>query len=326
MRFLLAISLIVLPGLACAVERDPSALCEWAAQQAAVESGVPPDILAALTLTETGRNRKGVTRPWPWSVNDAGTGSWFDDASSALSYAEAAVSGGKRNLDIGCFQLNYRWHGMHFGSLDEMFDPLSNARYAARFVGQLKLEMGDWRSAAGAFHSRTPAHAKRYLARFDTFRAGLQATGLTGAWGQPETYNRFTSVIHPSGQPSPRGPRRARQPDGRMLLGAPQGTGRTGMPGSLATLADARATLLVDGHSLINGGRGPLFGPKARAVTLPRDRRTMRSHPDSEIPQINEEALRELMAAPPQGSSYPAGIPDGGRARNDLVMLGETPL
>ena len=29
-------------------------VCEWATQQAARESGVPPDILGALTLTETG--------------------------------------------------------------------------------------------------------------------------------------------------------------------------------------------------------------------------------------------------------------------------------
>ena len=39
---------------------QPAAVCEWAAMTAAAEMGVPPDILGALTLTETGRRRGGV--------------------------------------------------------------------------------------------------------------------------------------------------------------------------------------------------------------------------------------------------------------------------
>lgn len=134
----------------------PSAeICEWAAQQAAQESGVPVDILGALTLTETGRRMDGVVRPWAWSANSEGEGTWFDDPDTAIAFAEDRVAQGRLNLDIGCFQLNYRWHGENFASVAQMFDPLENARYAARFVRQLYTETGDWRIAAGAFHSRT---------------------------------------------------------------------------------------------------------------------------------------------------------------------------
>ncbi|WP_241963209.1 transglycosylase SLT domain-containing protein [Paracoccus suum] len=159
----------------------------------AAESGVPADILGALTLTETGRRADGVVRPWAWSVNAEGKGTWFDAPGPALAYAEDRLAQGRRNLDIGCFQLNYRWHGAGFASVSEMFDPVQNARYAARFLRQLYDESGDWRAAAGAFHSRRPADARKYLARFDELRAGLQQRGWAGLMGTPETYNSFAA-------------------------------------------------------------------------------------------------------------------------------------
>lgn len=217
-------------------------VCEWAAAQAARETGVPADILGALTLTETGRRLDGVVRPWAWSANAEGEGTWFDDPGSAIAFAEDRIRSGRSNLDIGCFQLNYRWHGAQFASVAQMFDPLENARYAARFVSDLYRETGDWRRAAGAFHSRTAVYADRYLARFDTLRATLKERGFQGMTGTPETYNSFASVAADSRQ-------RVRQR--LMLLGAPPGTAVTGTPGSLAAIGAGRG-------SAITAARGPL--------------------------------------------------------------------
>ena len=80
-------ALLLLPGWAVAAVEpadQPAAVCEWAAMTAAKEAGVPEDILATLTLTETGRRRNGVVRPWAWSVNSEGAGSWFDGIGSWL--------------------------------------------------------------------------------------------------------------------------------------------------------------------------------------------------------------------------------------------------
>lgn len=226
------LSLVLLPAGALAA---PSAeVCEWAARQAAEEAGVPPDIMGALTLTETGRRLDGVVRPWAWSANAEGEGTWFDDPASAVAFAEDRVAQGRTNLDIGCFQLNYRWHGENFSSVAQMFDPLENARYAARFVRQLYTETGDWRAAAGAFHSRTQVHAQKYLARFDTLRQLFRERGFQGMTGSPETYNSFASID--SGQ-------RQRVRERVMLLGAPLGSAVTGQPGSLAVLASGRSPL-----------------------------------------------------------------------------------
>ena len=226
---------------------QPAAVCEWAAMTAATEAGIPADIMGALTLTETGRRRDGIVRPWAWSVNAEGAGSWFDDPAEALAFAEDRIAAGRLNLDIGCFQLNYRWHGENFSSVVTMFDPLENARYAARFMRELHTEFGDWRLAAGAFHSRTPVHATRYLARFDQLRAGLRARGFQGLSDGPETYNSFAIA-------APVAPEKvARARERLTLLGAPLGSMPTGTPASLAVVAQGRGPLL-------GGARGSLIG------------------------------------------------------------------
>lgn len=250
MRLFLILLLMFAGGRAFAA---PSAqVCEWAAAQAAQEYGVPLDILGALTLTETGRRVDGAVRPWAWSANSEGEGTWFDDPQSAVAFAEDRVAQGRTNLDIGCFQLNYRWHSQGFSSVAQMFDPLENARYAARFVSQLYAESGDWRKAAGMFHSRTPVYANRYLERFDTLRAMLQKNGFQGLGDGPETYNTFAGIASD---------KRVRVRERVMLLGAPLGTGVTGAPGSLAALGAGRGPAFGARGPLIVATRGPLFAP-----------------------------------------------------------------
>lgn len=239
------------------VTAAPSAdVCEWAAQQAAQEYGVPADIMGALTLTETGRRLDGLVRPWAWSANAEGEGTWFDDPASAVAFAEDRVAQGRTNIDIGCFQLNYRWHGENFSSVAQMFDPLENARYAARFVRGLYADTGDWRTAAGAFHSRTQVYAQKYLVRFDTLRQMLRERGFQGLTDGPETYNSFASIA--SGQ-------RKQVRERVMLLGAPLGTGVTGTPASLAALGQGRGAALTRARGpLLVASRGPLMpGPAA---------------------------------------------------------------
>jgi hypothetical protein len=146
---------------------DQADLCRSAWRQASRESGVPEAVMQAISLTETGRRRDGRLQPWPWTVNVEGRGAWFDTAEAALAHVEAAQAGGARSFDLGCFQINHRWHGHHFPSVAAMFDPLANARYAARFLSDLHAETGDWGAAAGAYHSRSPEFAARYRTRFE---------------------------------------------------------------------------------------------------------------------------------------------------------------
>ncbi len=154
-------------------DRTPPELCRQAAALAASQSNVPLRVLLAITLTETGRKRDGAFVPWPWTLNIEGDGFWFDSRAEAVAAAEQALRAGRVSFDTGCFQVNYRWHGEAFDSIEDMLDPAGNALYAARFLTRLHAELGDWSAAAGAYHSRTPRHATRYRAIFDRHFAAL---------------------------------------------------------------------------------------------------------------------------------------------------------
>lgn len=148
-------------------------LCESAALTAAAENGVPADVMLAIALTETGRSRDGRMRPWPWTANAEGRGHWFDTRDEAAAFARGLLARGQSLFDLGCFQINWYWHGDHFQRPEDLLDPLVAGRYAARLLARLHGEFGSWEGAAGAYHSRTPQHADRYRARFAQMRAGL---------------------------------------------------------------------------------------------------------------------------------------------------------
>ena len=177
--------------------RETAGICEKAAIVAARESGVPLDVLRAISLTETGRKVSAGFLPWPWTVNMEGAGKWFDTRREARAYVDRHFARGARSFDVGCFQINYRWHGHAFSSIEEMFDPLANARYAASFLGDLYREFGDWSRAAGAYHSRTPKYARKYAARFDRIRARLPAAEpiVTAAATPPRAITPVAAVV-----------------------------------------------------------------------------------------------------------------------------------
>ncbi len=175
---LLCLALLFAPLVAAA---DPAAICERAIARGAQGSNVPQSVLHAISLTETGRPSGGRLRPWPWAVNREGRGHWFQDRESALAFARASIAEGRRSFDVGCFQINFHWHGHNFPSVEAMFDPDVAAAYAVRFLGDLHAETGNWSAAAGAYHSRTPHFAQIYRNRFDRILAGLGGQSLVVA-------------------------------------------------------------------------------------------------------------------------------------------------
>lgn len=168
----LAVLLSLLPAI-CEAALETALLCDRAAAHAAKKTGVPVNILRALARTETGRSLQGQFAPWPWTVNLEGEGRWFGSKDEAHSFAVTGHSEGSRSFDVGCFQINYKWHGASFSSIDAMFDPKTNAVYAARFLRDLFSETGNWSDAAAAYHSRTPSFATKYKARFDRILAQM---------------------------------------------------------------------------------------------------------------------------------------------------------
>ncbi|HCF18886.1 MAG TPA: hypothetical protein DEV96_12760, partial [Rhodospirillum rubrum] len=55
--------------------------------------------------------------------------------------------------DVGCMQVNLRYHGGAFDSLEEAIDPAANVAYAASFLRRLFDDTNDWAEAVTAYHS-----------------------------------------------------------------------------------------------------------------------------------------------------------------------------
>ena len=184
---LVAALAIVLAGGSAETAPSPAQLCETAATKAADSYGVPRSVMMAIAIAETGRRDGGTLRPWPWAINFGGEGHWFATEAEAVGAALDRQADGQSNFDVGCFQINYRWHGAAFASLDEMIDPETNARYAAQFLADLRARNGSWDEAAAAYHSSTTDLAAEYRARFEAIQDSL----TPGAEALAERINRF---------------------------------------------------------------------------------------------------------------------------------------
>lgn len=146
------------------VVANAAALCETAATTAEYVGRLPPRLLAAIGVTETGRvdPDTGRLRPWPWTINAEGSGQFFETRQQAIAAVRALQARGVQSIDVGCMQVNLMYHPDAFASLEEAFDPRANAVYAAKFLNTLYAEAKDWAPAIAGYHSETPALGDAY--------------------------------------------------------------------------------------------------------------------------------------------------------------------
>ncbi|HEY1413995.1 MAG TPA: transglycosylase SLT domain-containing protein, partial [Rhodopila sp.] len=137
---------------------DPATLCETAVTTAEYVGGLPPRLLGAISLTETGRldPASGRLRPWPWTINAEGEGQFFETRDEAVAAVRALRARGVQSIDVGCLQVNLMYHPDAFATLEDAFDPRLNANFAARFLNALYADGKDWGRAIAAYHSETP--------------------------------------------------------------------------------------------------------------------------------------------------------------------------
>jgi hypothetical protein len=156
--------LIAAVALAAALPAAAAADCEAAAVAAEREFFLPPGLLAAIGLSESGRPdpRDGRLHPWPWTIDVAGSGRFFASAEAAIAATEAALDTGARTIDVGCFQIDLFYHPAAFSTLAEAFDARANASAAGRFLTELHARAGDWGRALELYHSATPARGEPY--------------------------------------------------------------------------------------------------------------------------------------------------------------------
>lgn len=157
-------------------QTDPSLLCRAAISRAEGEAGIPAGLLQAIGQVESGRRNPetGSRGPWPWTLNAEGRGHFFPSRDAAIAALREMQGRGVRVIDVGCMQINLHHHPRAFASVEDAFDPERNARYAARFLGELFTARPDWMTAAGHYHSHTPDLAEAYRARIRSAWAQTQ--------------------------------------------------------------------------------------------------------------------------------------------------------
>jgi hypothetical protein len=170
-----ALSPIAMPALAISGAIPD---CEAMAARIGAEEGLPVGLLPAIARIESGRRVGQDVRAWPWTLNHAGQGLYFDTQQEALAYLRRTVDEGPSNIDVGCMQVNHYWHGSNFASVESMLNPETNIRYAVRFLKELYASEGSWDQAVAHYHSPDPDRGSRYYRAYQNARAAIDPDAL----------------------------------------------------------------------------------------------------------------------------------------------------
>ena len=125
---------------------------------------IPQDTLYSISLQETGKihSNKKIKIAWPWTVNVEGRGYYFDSKREAMVFVRDQMRSGKESIDVGCMQVNLKYHPDAFRSLEHAFDPRTNIAYGAKFLMSKYEQLGSWSKAIAHYHSATPHLGEKY--------------------------------------------------------------------------------------------------------------------------------------------------------------------
>jgi Transglycosylase SLT domain len=173
--WLIVLAGLVFPGAGWSDEAVPVGY-----RSIASERSIPSAVLYAVALTESGKQvaSKGVYRPWPWTLNVAGRGYFFDSRLAAWQALTGWLKDGERSVDIGLMQVNWRYHEERLGTPWQALDPYHNLRVGAEILQACYTTRQDWWASVGCYHApanpeRADQYRRRVLSRWQRIeRAG----------------------------------------------------------------------------------------------------------------------------------------------------------
>ena len=196
---ILVLAGLVALGSKCEASGQPPRLpadaeiCRFVADAQEKAWKLPRELLSSISMVESGRKlASGRSVAWPWTINVDGEAHYYETAQEAILAVKQFQVSGSRSIDVGCNQISLLHHPDAFASMQEAFDPSANASYAGRFLVQLYKELGSWREAAAAYHSRTPELGQDYSRRV------MQVWPLAGVYGFSllTAADNATGVLH----------------------------------------------------------------------------------------------------------------------------------
>ena len=139
-------------------------VCLNATMQAEEEYQIQKHLLTSISSIESGRWHNGQQEKaaWPWTVNVKGKGYFYKTKAEAVAAVKKWQARGYTSIDVGCMQVNLRFHGKKFANIEDAFDPKKNVDVAAQFLKKRYEKRGDWMRAATDYHSKKPSKARAY--------------------------------------------------------------------------------------------------------------------------------------------------------------------
>ena len=148
---------------------DKLNLCENTIESVEIQTEIPKGLLLGIGKAEAIRKIKNKFVIWPWTINHAGKSMFFDTKKQMRNYVFKNLKRNDLNMDVGCMQINIKWHKNNFKKISDMFEVNPNISYAASFLQQLKNKHGSWDNAIKHYHSSDPKKNKPYLIKVKSF-------------------------------------------------------------------------------------------------------------------------------------------------------------
>ena len=143
--------------------------CEKTIKSLELQTDIPKGLLLGIGKAEAIRKINNKYIIWPWTINHAGKSMFFDTKKQMRNYVSKNLKKNDFNIDVGCMQINIKWHKNNFKKISDMFEIDPNISYAASFLKQLKNRHGSWDEAIKYYHSSDPKKNNPYLIKVKSF-------------------------------------------------------------------------------------------------------------------------------------------------------------
>lgn len=111
---------------------------------------IPHGLLMAIAITESGLDGT----PNPFAMNIAGRSYHASGTREMASIIASNQKRGITSIDVGCMQINLKYHAENFRSYTELLDSATNVEYGASYLIKLAAEQGSWREGVMDYHNK----------------------------------------------------------------------------------------------------------------------------------------------------------------------------
>lgn len=157
--FILIASISTQTVEAATISRQHVPSCRSHIASAEAKNGIPAGLLEAIATVESGVK--------PWVINYRNRAQFFHSKEAAAARIRELQRQGIRSINIGCMQLHAPSHQRQFKSIEDMLEPANNIPYAAGLLKKLHRQHGSMERAVKYYHSPSPVHNVRYLAKIN---------------------------------------------------------------------------------------------------------------------------------------------------------------